>query len=460
MANQKHQSVKFPNPSVPPRPSEVPSSSLGFGRAWLAALVVLAAAFVPSPALAQKHDVVLVLDNSGSMRRNDPDLLALLAIERLVSAQPADARVALLVFDETPSLVTPLAPAPTVRDRIVSELSDVTYRGRYTNLPSAIERAVYHLRLDGRPDARRYIVFLTDGKTDTGDRQRDADLDSWLQNELAHAAADEGIQFFGVAFTEQADFRIIESITRRTGGTHLRVFSAAELPAALRRIQQITSRPPERAEEPETAAAPAREQEPAPAEETATAAPAASVQEQGPDRYLWWGLVAAIPLLTLIALWLLYQIRQKGPASPVTVPSALLYDIRKVTGKPVHELGATTVIGRRPHGHVPNAAEIVIDHNRISRRHAVIVYRDGQFWLSDLGTRNGTYVNEVRISQETMLHHGDRVRFEVLDFEFQMPSSEHDVTKLSFEVNDEVTKLSPELSDGVSGRGTTDQPAG
>src|ERR1044072_8252437 len=50
-------------------------------------------------------------------------------------------------------------------------------------------------------------------------------------------------------------------------------------------------------------------------------------------------------------------------------------------------------IGRSPKN------KIVIDSQRVSRRHAIINVQDiGQFWLIDLGSSNGTYLNGRRIN--------------------------------------------------------------
>jgi predicted component of type VI protein secretion system len=52
----------------------------------------------------------------------------------------------------------------------------------------------------------------------------------------------------------------------------------------------------------------------------------------------------------------------------------------------------------------------------ISRRHCAIVRANGQFTVRDLGSRNGTYVNDVRISEEVPLKAGDELRIGPLKF--------------------------------------------
>lgn len=57
-----------------------------------------------------------------------------------------------------------------------------------------------------------------------------------------------------------------------------------------------------------------------------------------------------------------------------------------------------------------NDLNIANDYN-VSRTHCQIVcYDDGTFAIEDLGSKNGTYVNDIRINKRTSLRHGDKVR--------------------------------------------------
>ena len=65
--------------------------------------------------------------------------------------------------------------------------------------------------------------------------------------------------------------------------------------------------------------------------------------------------------------------------------------------------GGTTNIGRHPN------SDIVLDDITVSRRHAQVVYQDGGFFVRDVGSLNGTYVNQQR-TEEARLYHGDEVQ--------------------------------------------------
>ena len=47
----------------------------------------------------------------------------------------------------------------------------------------------------------------------------------------------------------------------------------------------------------------------------------------------------------------------------------------------------------------------------MSRRHAAIRSVDGGFGVEDVGSKNGTFVNDHRIDEVTLLKPGDEVRF-------------------------------------------------
>lgn len=53
--------------------------------------------------------------------------------------------------------------------------------------------------------------------------------------------------------------------------------------------------------------------------------------------------------------------------------------------------------------------EIVLDDRLASRVHAIFMRRGGVVLVEDLGSHNGTYVNDERLHGIRQLHHGDRV---------------------------------------------------
>jgi pSer/pThr/pTyr-binding forkhead associated (FHA) protein len=75
--------------------------------------------------------------------------------------------------------------------------------------------------------------------------------------------------------------------------------------------------------------------------------------------------------------------------------------------------GDEILIGRDP------GADIAIDDASMSRRHALILRRGGRFFLRDLGSANGTYLDGVLHNDERPLADGARFRVGKTDFVFR-----------------------------------------
>jgi CheY-like chemotaxis protein len=76
-----------------------------------------------------------------------------------------------------------------------------------------------------------------------------------------------------------------------------------------------------------------------------------------------------------------------------------------------------TVVGRS------SACECQINHPLISRRHCVFDLRDGEIWVQDLGSLNGTFLNGERVSGPRPIHDGDRLDLTFLPYEVRLPKS-------------------------------------
>ena len=77
------------------------------------------------------------------------------------------------------------------------------------------------------------------------------------------------------------------------------------------------------------------------------------------------------------------------------------------------DLTGSASMGRAPEN------GLVLADEQISRRHAIIQAQGvGEFWLVDLGSANGTYVNGRRVTQPQALHRGDVIRLSGVEMEF------------------------------------------
>lgn len=74
-----------------------------------------------------------------------------------------------------------------------------------------------------------------------------------------------------------------------------------------------------------------------------------------------------------------------------------------------------TTIGRHPDCH------IVIEDSSVSRFNSQIFFDGQDYYLEDLDSRNGTYLNDARLHQQTRLQDGDRIRICDVSLVFRNP---------------------------------------
>lgn len=82
-----------------------------------------------------------------------------------------------------------------------------------------------------------------------------------------------------------------------------------------------------------------------------------------------------------------------------------------------HHLEEFNLIGRS------QDATIRLEDSGISRQHATIRREGRLFWITDLGSANGSYVNDVALSSSRALRHGDRIQLGTLMLVFEQDDS-------------------------------------
>lgn len=92
------------------------------------------------------------------------------------------------------------------------------------------------------------------------------------------------------------------------------------------------------------------------------------------------------------------------------------------------------------------AADIVLQAAEISRKHAAFLLKDDALWVQDLGSSNGTFVNDLRIAAETLLKQGDIVQFASLKFSVLAPAVDVVVEPALAETADQGVEAAEEKS--------------
>jgi Mg-chelatase subunit ChlD len=380
-------------------------------------------------------DIVFVLDNSGSMRNNDPNFITKEVVTNFLSGLGEKSRLGMVIFDETANLVEPLTSLDNaeVRARFLESLDVINFKGKFTNSPAGIERAIYELKTNGRQDTKKIIIFLTDGIVDTGNKSQDLEKENWLKEDLTRESKNAGIRIFSIAFTDNADFRLIQTLAIRTDGEYFRVFEVADLQEVFTKIKKIIAEPSVQQTLVSTAATnrvTPRERKESPVKQRQVIPEMAGKKKSSLVLILSGGII----LLALIVL--LQVVRKRNthvaqsamdqgtgdrilPAEP-RLPQAVLIDV----GKAISTESLTLPFNKdslRIGRDVGN--DIVIARETISSFHATIVYKDGYFYLEDLRSTNGTRLNDdkLRHNEPVRLKSGDKIDFSIHEFRFLIP---------------------------------------
>ncbi len=90
--------------------------------------------------------------------------------------------------------------------------------------------------------------------------------------------------------------------------------------------------------------------------------------------------------------------------------------------------------------------DVVLDDKRVSRHHSQISYENGVYFISDLGTANGTFVNKQRILNQ-QLKTGDVIQVGSHVFRFFQPGEAQPLSQAKYEgavpQQETITPLSP-----------------
>lgn len=109
-----------------------------------------------------------------------------------------------------------------------------------------------------------------------------------------------------------------------------------------------------------------------------------------------------------IAFYLLWRDLARGSAPPADTADRLRLLAQETPAENGQEIAyplrPVTTLGRSPHN------TIVLQDEFASTTHAQLIRQKGVWWLEDLGSRNGTYLNDMPISRPTPLAPGDVIK--------------------------------------------------
>lgn len=134
------------------------------------------------------------------------------------------------------------------------------------------------------------------------------------------------------------------------------------------------------------------------------------------------------------------QDNDKTQVAPIARAAWYLQPMSTALEPKVHELNGRVVLGRA------KECDLRLNFAHLSRRHAVLTVTAQGLELEDLGSSNGTFVNDVKV-RRVMLKNGDILSFDNLRYRIVGPEEETDKTQLRAASGEEnPTYLRPEQS--------------
>jgi Ca-activated chloride channel homolog len=167
----------------------------------------------------RQRALVLVIDKSGSMSRDNKLRYAIAAAEKIMTTLKDNDLIAVIGFDSQPFVVVPLDTVAKSRPYFNQMVERLKAQGR-TFLMPAMEQAERTLVDSDAPI--KHVIVLTDGKVG-------GTLDMYYSL-VASIHHDIGASVSTIAIGKDADFSLLEGISKYGGGGYFQTDSASNLP--------------------------------------------------------------------------------------------------------------------------------------------------------------------------------------------------------------------------------------
>ncbi|MEW5938923.1 MAG: VWA domain-containing protein [Chloroflexota bacterium] len=191
-----------------------------------------------SPVKAERAAVILIVDNSGSMKASDPGGLRFTAVQMMISLLDEEDSVGVVLFSTASQPLTEgLVSISGNRTELLKRIQPSAASG-YTDMKSALEAARQMLRSQAAAEGTdTSVILLTDGKPEIENPYA-----SYEQETLdsAHAL---GVPIFAIGLTSNADLNFLSRLASGTGGFVIPADQSSDLlDAYLRALSAIKDR--------------------------------------------------------------------------------------------------------------------------------------------------------------------------------------------------------------------------
>lgn len=201
----------------------------------------------PSPAPAANQgttaqELRVVIDVSGSMRKDDPHDLRVPALRLLTELLPAGDKAGAWTFGDRPNVLIPVGSVdPAWRRLAARAAAAIGSQSQFTNIGRALKAATADWRTTPASGPRS-LILLTDGYVDiTKDKQRNQAARRALTEEIAPALRRAGVRIYDVGLSDNVDEPLLTAMAERTGGLYQPAHSAGALQHVFLHILELAT---------------------------------------------------------------------------------------------------------------------------------------------------------------------------------------------------------------------------
>lgn len=173
-------------------------------------------------------DIVLVIDNSGSMAETDPDNERFTAAKQLINKMESDKRVAVVQFSDTAELLQPFVNVKTQaeKDAVSTAIEALEPTNGGTNFTLALEESMKTIK--EKVDSKRgtMVILLSDGFSESS---IDEQIAAYQEQRIV-------VNTVGLSVVDARGSALLQQIADSTGGSYYDVTEANGLTLAFQNI--------------------------------------------------------------------------------------------------------------------------------------------------------------------------------------------------------------------------------
>ncbi|WP_439133666.1 VWA domain-containing protein, partial [Pseudomaricurvus sp.] len=187
-------------------------------------------------------DVRVVIDISGSMKKNDPANLRKPALELLLQLLPDTSKAGVWTFGQYVNMLVSHGEVSDVwTKRAARQTRHITSNGLFTNIGEALEKAAYDRDIPNT-NYQTHIILLTDGMVDI---DKDPEKNQLERQRILESVLPDiessGFTLHTIALSDHADKKLMDELALTTGGVSAVAHTADELMKVFLRIFDQTT---------------------------------------------------------------------------------------------------------------------------------------------------------------------------------------------------------------------------